>query len=598
MAVSLKKYERQVNVAARPLSGQVSPSAGQDVIKAQAQNDSLADEILQFAGGVASKYFEDKAKSTDQLTLQQYEEAKLDTGLRIQSRVNEALKSGKKYEDVYGGILKDELGKLEKEVQGYQWQYKTNQEATNKNFTNYSMGLDLTNLQNQTQIIQRAQQAGINAEFTEWTNYVNQLETSLFEQIKTADDQAEIQQMLGSFTKEVSRANNMLTDPLNKEKAKVFDESFKLRFEQATNTRLLQIPVEKEVASIQTTMATALYTNDFENKDAGVISIGGVEYQAGPGSSQIIFDAASRRGVELQMFDESERIESVAGFGKQKIFQNFDLAIKQDVNMARGIMESADFPVELLPKATIKLQEREKQLSQSLLRQQNKSTSELVNGQNLARPNVTTSLIDSFKDENGNIRRIEEGGMSVPMVDPTALQIAEAAYASDLKGTRLTDDQLRPYEDAIFELSTLVGTDEVTADTLPIIAGHLKKTPLTAGLYMGMLNTVVTAKELQESFGTQEKIVFTELMNSLPKYVDAYGLQQGVDSHLSLLQMFYEQVPTGNMKVQDFKETTEYQDFVNVQVAANAVERVKTVDDQTSETAGYVEQWKSQQQVK
>ena len=100
MAVSLKKYERQVNVTARPLSGQVSPSAGQDIIKAQAQNDSLADEILKFAGGVASKYFEDKAKSTDQLTLQQYEESKLDTGLRIQSRVNEALKSGKKYEDV------------------------------------------------------------------------------------------------------------------------------------------------------------------------------------------------------------------------------------------------------------------------------------------------------------------------------------------------------------------------------------------------------------------------------------------------------------------------------------------------------------------
>ena len=136
-----------------------------------------------------------------------------------------------------------------------------------------------------------------------------------------------------------------------------------------------------------------------------------------------------------------------------------------------------------------------------------------------------------------------------------------------------------------------------------------------------MLRNVIASEELNaDNYSVQEKEVFTELLDSLPEYIDAYGLDNGVNAHLRVLQNFYSNVlgepqkdlnpaeklgivfsggstprTKPKMTLDEFKESNEYTDFINIQVTANAIQRVQTVDDQTNEAAYYAEQFKRQQ---
>ena len=236
------------------------------------------------------------------------------------------------------------------------------------------MGLNLSDLKNQNELLIKATDAAINAEMSDYNNYLIKSENDLLSAIETAGSEDEITKLIDAFNQNKQNLMETLDYNENREQAKVLDETWELALNQAINVRKLKIPLEKHADSLRLTANTALYTNDYLDPKNAVV-INGITYQGGPGRDQIIYDAVLQAQVSAGMIKLDDKVKLTAIFAQEKAYNNFKMALPVNLSEAEVILNSGKIPVNKLAKATQEFREMRDAVDKVLKDEQNKNLS-------------------------------------------------------------------------------------------------------------------------------------------------------------------------------------------------------------------------------
>tara|TARA_R100001509_G_scaffold86937_1_gene49512 strand:+ start:1873 stop:3660 length:1788 start_codon:yes stop_codon:yes gene_type:complete len=141
MAIPLPKYKSQVRVSGEGVAKPLDPTA---TIKAAGAEDALLADFITQAGGVASDFFEEKAKTVDKGLLADYEREKLETDARIITRSQDALLGRGEfegnplsYDQISETVVQDELNKLQGSLSEKNFNFNDNRLRADNDFVNY-----------------------------------------------------------------------------------------------------------------------------------------------------------------------------------------------------------------------------------------------------------------------------------------------------------------------------------------------------------------------------------------------------------------------------------------------------------------------------
>ena len=141
MAIPLPKYKQQVRVSGEGVAKPLDPTA---TIKAAGAGDALLADFITQAGGVASDFFEEKAKTVDKGLLADYEREKLETDARIITRSQDALLGRGEfegnplsYDQISETVVQDELNKLQSSLSEKNFNFNDNRLRADNDFVNY-----------------------------------------------------------------------------------------------------------------------------------------------------------------------------------------------------------------------------------------------------------------------------------------------------------------------------------------------------------------------------------------------------------------------------------------------------------------------------
>ena len=141
MAIPLPKYKSQVRVSGEGVAKPLDPTA---TIKAAGAGDALLADFITQAGGVASDFFEEKAKTVDKGLLADYEREKLETDARIITRSQDALLGRGEfegnplpYDQISEIVVQDELNKLQGSLSEKNFNFNDNRLRADNDFVNY-----------------------------------------------------------------------------------------------------------------------------------------------------------------------------------------------------------------------------------------------------------------------------------------------------------------------------------------------------------------------------------------------------------------------------------------------------------------------------
>lgn len=142
MAIPLPKYKQQVRVSGEGTAQTMSPT---QTIQAAGAGSEVLGKAIENIGGVASKFFEEKAKAQDKGYLADVEKETLQTNQRILTRSQDALLGRGEFEgqapmphqDIYEKIVKKELDNLRDFSKKINFNYNDSRLQADSGVTNF-----------------------------------------------------------------------------------------------------------------------------------------------------------------------------------------------------------------------------------------------------------------------------------------------------------------------------------------------------------------------------------------------------------------------------------------------------------------------------
>lgn len=142
MAIPLPKYKQQVRVSGEGTAQTMSPNL---TIQAAGASSEVLGKAIQDIGGVASKFFQEKAKAQDRGYLADVERETLQTNQRILTRSQDALlgrgefegQAPMPYKDIYEKIVKKELDSLRDYSKKIDFNYNDSRLRADNGVTNF-----------------------------------------------------------------------------------------------------------------------------------------------------------------------------------------------------------------------------------------------------------------------------------------------------------------------------------------------------------------------------------------------------------------------------------------------------------------------------
>ena len=142
MAIPLPKYKQQVRVSGEGTAKTISPT---QAIQAAGVENEILGKAIENIGGVASKFFEEKAKAQDKGYLADVERETLQTNQRILTRSQDALlgrgefegKAPMPHQDIYENIVKKELEGLRNFSKEIDFNYNDSRLQVDSSLTNF-----------------------------------------------------------------------------------------------------------------------------------------------------------------------------------------------------------------------------------------------------------------------------------------------------------------------------------------------------------------------------------------------------------------------------------------------------------------------------
>ena len=581
MAIPLPKYKSQVRVSGQSTAQTIDPSLA---IKSASAGDALLGEIVEKAGGVASEYFQKKAKSKDAKTAITAEKAIAQTELNIEKKINEQLDAGKNYQDVYEGIVKAETATLKTTIDGLSFEYGTVKRDVDKKYENFNTKLNINSEKEKRRLNTIVKNAAISNEYNGATNQYNVLTSAFREAITNAKTEQEIQDITSLYESNVQSLQDGLSNDGNKDKFKAYTAQTSTLVSTVTGAKTASLELGKSIDDVELIAATALNTNDYE-KPGQTVTIGfpPTPIATGPNQSQLIYSLGTQRLVDLDKISPAEKIELDAKFEQKKLSNNFYIELKQNIPEAEALLSDPNFNRNLIPSATQALFNQKNAIEEQFKKIQNNNANRFLTNADKLRPNVVVENLDDISVINPDdpTKRIPKTttimGIEQPVIDQKKLTIMTNIFRTLRDPIFMDEDTRDIYDNIMFEFSYAIEADEFVTEELMTLISDKK---FNGEMYKGILSAILSNENLKDDFSNNERTIFKELLEAYPAYSEQYGATLAAQYHANALQKYYKHLEDGT-SLDEYKQTNSYKTFISAKVNKDVNQRaLRLVNDQ------------------
>jgi len=573
MAIPLPKYKSQVRVSGQGTAQTIDPSL---TIQAAGAGDALLGEIVEKAGGVASEYFQKKAKSKDAKTAITAEKAIAQAELNIEKKINEELDAGKNYQDVYEDIVKAETATLKTTIDGLSFEYGTVKRDVDKKYENFNTKLNINSEKEKRRLNTIVKNAAISNEYNGATNQYNVITDAYREAIKNAKTEQEIQDITSLYESNVQSLQDNLSDDGNKNKFKAYTAQTSTLVSTVIEAKTASLELGKSIDDVELIVATALNTNDYE-KPGQTVTIGfpPTPIATGPNQSQVINSLGLQQLVDLDKISPAEKIELEAKFEQKKLSNNFYIELKQNLPEAEALLSDPNFNRNLIPSATTALFNQKNAINEQFKTIQNNNASRFLTNTDKLRPNVVVENLDDISVINPDdpTKRIPKTttimGIEQPVIDQDKLTIMTNIFRTLRDPIFMDEDTRELYDDIMFEFSNAIEEDKfITEDLMTLISNQ----KFNGEMYKGILSAILSDENLKDDFSNNERTIFKQLLGAYPAYSEQFGATLAAQYHANALQEYYKHLENGT-SLDEYKQTNSYKTFISAKINKDVAQR-------------------------